>query len=150
MTANAAALDAALAQIDRAFGKESAAERVAVKVWMDPFTEEYVRRFIRARVDDYLRADDGEEGALPYGSDMWTEIFDDMDAGDHRVLDHHPFDRMYPPVTLGERIGLFFRRLFGRWQRTQEQIIDREIDRACRRSARGATRPIGSVESPPF
>lgn len=149
------ALEAALAQIDRAFGKtpEGGPERVSMRVWLDPFTEERVRLWIRDRVNEYL-PDDFDDAER-----MWEYIFDDMAAGEHRVFDFHPFDRMYPPVTIVERVGLFFRRLFGRWQRTETQIADADVKRACRRVERarkkaGSPRPAAqttySPEDPPF
>lgn len=121
------ALDAALAQIDRAFGKApaDAPPRVAMKVWMDPFTEDHVRYWLREQVNSYIDDEDWDHGDIDR---MWENIFDDMDGGEHRVI-RNPLERMYPPVTLGERVGLFLRRLLGRFQRSQTQKWDAEIAR---------------------
>lgn len=147
MTNNQQALDAALAQIDAAFGKGSSGhpERVNMKVWMDPFTEDHVFRWIRDEVEAYLPD--------AFDERMWENIRDDMDEGMHRVLDYHPFDRMYPPVTLGEWIGLFFRRLFGRFQRTEHQKLEREMAKwkaAPPQPGYSFQAPKGTLEDPPF
>ena len=124
--AEQAALDAALEQIDRAFGKGAGGAgrpaRVNMKVWMDPFTEAHVRDWMQEQVEAWLP--DG------FDSDkMWEDIGDSMANGDHRILEYHPFDRRYPPVTLGEWVGLFFRRLLGRFQRSEAQKWDAELAR---------------------
>lgn len=139
-----AALDAALAQIDRAFGKApaDAPPRVAMKVWMDPFTEDHVFRFVREQVEAWLPSD------FDSSDRMWEDIGDQMANGDHRVLEFHPFARMYPPVTVGERLGLFFRRLFGRFQRSQTEKWDAEIAKVAPPPARHA--PLPSLNNPPF
>lgn len=112
------ALEAALAQIDRAFGKEGAEARRAemVKVWTDPFTEQLVLDYVRRIVDGYLMDDDG---CLPYHDDFWYDIESELERGEHRVI-RHPFDRMYPPVTIGERLDLFIRRIMGWFQRAKD------------------------------
>lgn len=147
MTDKQAALDAALAQIDRAFGRGAAdpQPRSYMKVWMDPFTEEHLTRWIRERVDGWL-PDEMDAGDRDM---MWESISDDMAAGEHRILRGDPLRRKWPPVTVRERAGLFFRRLFGRWQRTETQITDAEIARACRRFEReGLERAAREIDLP--
>jgi hypothetical protein len=115
------AVEAALAQIDRAFGKgpheaSDGPERVHMKVWMDPYTERAVFNYIQDQVDSLL---EDEDGCLPYHESFWESIEEDLEAGRHRILEYHPFDRMYPPVTLREIIGLFIRRVMGRFQKSE-------------------------------
>lgn len=109
------ALDDALAQIDRAFGKDTAEARKAdyVKVWTDPFGDDLVLRYIQERVESLL---EDEDGGSPFYNDFWYDLGKELECGEHRVI-RHPFDRRYPLVTFGERVGLFVRRVLGWFQR---------------------------------
>lgn len=113
-----AALEAALAQIDRAFGKEAGEQRAreSVKVWTDPFTEELVLRYVRDRVEGIL---EDEDGGSPLHGDFWLELSEEMERGEHRTI-HHPRFRMWPPFTFREDVGLQVRRLLGWFQRAKD------------------------------
>jgi hypothetical protein len=107
------ALDAALAQIDRAFGKDAAEARKAdyVKVWTDRYTEERVLAYVRERVEGYLDDEDGS----PFHDGFWYDLDDDLERGEHRVIPH-PKNRMWPPFTPWEDMRLAVRRVLGWFQ----------------------------------
>ena len=105
------ALDAALAQIDRAFGKDSERERDYVKVWTDPFTEDLVLDYIRSRVEGYF----DDDGAI-FHDDFWFDLRQEMARGEHRVISH-PKNRRWPPFTPWEDMRLAVRRFLGLFQR---------------------------------